>query len=208
MSCFLHLIYFGETPLDALTRDLLGKRVLAELATVSSAKGAFFVLEHVGDVSAEELGAFKPNDVPIYLMRSEDSRAVKRLAKRHQPSSLAFTDDQIQALIDVVAGGTGGVDGGMNTNFDENGVRKGVSFIPVGKLPQSPQLNGRYFGELVLHEFGHQFLDPSGGTTVYHNPQHNTSIMDAKAPVPGQAERHYTQGERVRLKAKVATLPK
>ena len=203
MAYFVHLIYYGSKTLDPVVRNEIAARVQSELAQVSPGRGKFFILEHVGDVFAEELEAFGPADIPVYLMRSEDSKTVGKLVDRHVGNKATISDAQKQEIQQTIAGGTVTDEPGRNASFSLNGLSMGVSFVRVWEIATSPNLKGRFFGECALHEFGHQFLGAD-----YHdaNKPQRTGIMDPTTLGVANPVRHFTVAERVKMNTETAKL--
>jgi hypothetical protein len=116
----------------------------------------------------------------------------------------SIAQEHLADLRAAIAGGTIDDEPGRNINFEIQRVRRGVSFIRVWQITRSkdPVVQGTFFGEGVLHEFGHHLLD---------DPQTSAhrfgGIMDPAAMKFGSGEHHFTSAAIVELRKRIAKLP-
>src|SRR5262249_24394227 len=158
-------------------RARIKDRINAELVAMFRSSD-FFVAEYETDIPSDLLKGFGARDFPIYLLDSRDTRMVARLAKR-QLVTIDENGKEVKQAENVISGGRVTGEEGINLNSDVKGVRRGVSFVRIFAINAAPDLQGRFFGETVLHEFGHHMLDLGSGESAHRFGD----IMDPKTGI-------------------------
>jgi len=193
----MRLVYGNNLPITAAIRSALEAHIYRTMSGVLTDR--FLLVTYNGDIPPEEVAGFGARDIPVYLLRPEQSGMVTRLIGRHRRTA-AVTPGEIQTAVDTVAGGTVAAESGINLNFDVGGVRFGVSFVRVWPMPgQNPSLLARMFGSGALHEMGHHLLDP--------NAHRFGGVMDPQAMTLGAPAAGFSAAAVQELRRRVAQLP-